>query len=100
MENSNIKLQPVLSVKSNKVASASNKYTFKLDAEYSKDQVRKAIEDKYKVKVIDIRTVTIPGKIKKNWKTNIKTRKQDYKKAIVELAKDNKIDEFFKVKNK
>jgi ribosomal protein L23 len=40
--------------------------------------------------------VISPGKLKRDWKTNIKTRKSDKVKIIVTLKEGNKIDEFLK----
>jgi len=96
MENKEIKIQPVISEKSYAVANALNKYTFLVSKGTNKIEVKKAIQTKYKVKVVSSNSIIKPGKIKKNWKTNRTTRKSDMVKMIFTLKKGDKIDEFLK----
>ncbi|MHC1716491.1 MAG: 50S ribosomal protein L23 [Candidatus Dojkabacteria bacterium] len=96
MESKNIKIQPVISEKSYAAANALNKYTFLVCRGVNKIEVKKAIENKYKVNVTNSNSIVKPGKEKKNWKTNKRTRKSDMVKMIVTLKKGDKIDEFLK----
>ncbi len=54
---------PVISEKSNFLASAKNTYTFEVDKSADKLQIKAAIEKIYSnVRVVDVRTVNVPGK--------------------------------------
>lgn len=75
-----MKLKPLITEKSIKSVSQNN-YTFKVKRQASKSQIKKAIEEKFKVNVIGIRTINV--KKKKNWK-----------KAIIEIKKGQKIEGF------
>ena len=91
----NIIISPVISEKSMSDA-ASSRYTFKVLKSASKLQIKKAIEEKFKVNVVDISTVTVKGR-KQSIRTrtrNIELSKSPYKKAKVKLAKDQKISIF------
>ena len=94
MESKNIIVKPVISEKSYTLANASNKYTFVVEREVNKIEIKSAVETKYKVKVETVNIVIKPGKMKRDWKTNKKNRKNDIRKAIVTLKKGDKIDEF------
>ncbi len=96
MRNKEINIQPLISEKSYASANADNKYTFLVSRGVNKIEVSKAIEEKYKVKVISANSIVRPGKMKRDWKTNKTTRKSDVLKVIVTLKKGDKIDEFLK----
>jgi len=67
-----------------------NKYQFWTDRTANKIEIKKAIEDIYKVKVEGVNTIMMRGKTKRVRYSTGKTA--DWKKAIVTLKKDNKID--------
>ncbi|MDO8529710.1 MAG: 50S ribosomal protein L23 [bacterium] len=71
---------------------AQNKYIFRVDSKASKNNVKKAVEDQYKVKVINVNTVNIHPKKRIYGKS--KGFKSGYKKAIVTLKKGDKIELF------
>ena len=96
MKNNEIKIQPMISEKSYGMANTLNKYTFLVPRGANKIEVAKWVEKTYKVKVTNINSVIKPGKLKRDWKTNIKTRKSDKVKVIVTLKDGDKIDEFLK----
>jgi large subunit ribosomal protein L23 len=98
MENKGIEIKPVITEKSYALANAQNKYTFLVSRGTSKVEVRKEVEKKYKVKVEKINVTVRPGKLVKNWKTRQAKRKEDMKKAVVQLKKGDKIDEFLNIK--
>lgn len=90
-------IKPYITEKSYKQASTLNKYTFLVKGFTSKIDVANKIEKEYKVKVIGVRTVLLPGKMKINWAKYRKYRKSDVKKVIVTLKEGDKIDEFFNI---
>jgi large subunit ribosomal protein L23 len=83
---------PLISEKSSFAASSKNAYTFEVDRKADKEQIKAAIEKLYNVKVTDVRTINVLGKPKRT-KTGYKNT-GDWKKAIVKLHPDNKIDLF------
>lgn len=96
MENKKINIQPVISEKTYAMANADNKYVFAVVRGYNKIEVKKAVEAKYKVKVVDVNSVVKPGKMKRDYKTYKQRRESDKVKMIVTLKKGDKIDEFLK----
>ena len=63
-----------------------------MDKKADKEQIKKAIENVYKVKVVQVRTVNVAGKPRRT-RSGEKTTPA-WKKAIVVLHSDNKIDLF------
>lgn len=94
MENKKIDLQPVISEKSYSLANTSGKYTFFVESNVNKIEIKQAVEEKYKVTVKLVNIIVRPGKMKTDWKTNRKNRSTDKRKAVVTLKKGDKIDEF------
>jgi len=94
MENKKIDLQPVISEKSYSLANTSAKYTFFVESNVNKIEIKQAVEEKYKVTVKLVNIIVRPGKMKTDWKTNRKNRSTDKRKAVVTLKKGDKIDEF------
>lgn len=92
-----VKLEKVVSEKSFAMADASAKYTFHVDKGASKVEIAKAVADQFKVKVVSVKTVTLPGKLRKDWKKNVARRNPDTKKAIVSLKKGESIKDFVKI---
>src|SRR3990172_13033489 len=72
-----------------------NKYIFKVDPKSTKTQIKKAIEDLYKVKVVSVNTVKIARKARNYGRTP--GWKAGFKKAVVTVKKGDKI-EFFEGK--
>jgi large subunit ribosomal protein L23 len=93
MEN-NFKLHPVVSEKSYAMANAQNKYTFWVLGRATKVDIRREVERKYKVKVEEVKVLAKPGKMKRDWTTYKYFRAKDGKKAVVQLKKGDKIEEF------
>jgi len=67
-----------------------NKYLFWVERYSNKIEIKKAVEDIYKVKVDAVNTVMMRGKLKRVRYAMGKT--SDWKKAIVTLKEGNKID--------
>jgi|SRR3989344_4360473 len=72
------------------VLNSLNQYIFKVFSDANKIQIRKAVERLYNVKVEAVKILNMPGKQRKLGQTE--GRKPGFKKAIVKLAKDYKID--------
>ncbi len=69
-----------------------NKYTFVVPLKSNKVEIRQAVEQIFKVKVLAVHTVRVMGKTKRMGKTEGK--RPDYKKAIVKLAPGQNIGFF------
>jgi large subunit ribosomal protein L23 len=82
-------LAPVITEKATAV-SESNQVVFKVRRDATKPQIKAAIEELFKVKVLSVNTLTRKGKTK-NFR-GIKGKQQDVKKAIVRLAEGDRID--------
>ena len=85
-------IRPVLSEKSY-ADIANKKYTFEVAKSANKTQVKKAIEEIFKVKVESVNISNVYGKIKRQGRYEGLTG--SYKKAIVQLTEDSKTIEFF-----
>nr|YP_011005311.1 50S ribosomal protein L23 [Chorda asiatica]QWK43143.1 ribosomal protein L23 [Chorda asiatica]WAM62174.1 50S ribosomal protein L23 [Chorda asiatica] len=82
---------PVITIKTNLLLE-NNQYTFLVDPKLTKVNVKQAIEFLFNVNVIKINSCNLPKK-KRRMGKSIGFRPR-YKKVIVKLAKDNKIDLF------
>ena len=67
-----------------------NKYLFSVKKSANKIQIKQAVEDVYKVKVLHVNTQVVPGKLKRvRYQLG---RTPDWKKAVVTLKEGQKID--------
>jgi large subunit ribosomal protein L23 len=85
-------VRPLLSEKSNKAREAANKYSFVVQRKASKSDVKKAVEKMFSVKVEDVTTLVLRGKVKRRGNHEIKL--PNTKKAVVTLAEGAKISLF------
>ncbi|KKP80080.1 MAG: 50S ribosomal protein L23 [Candidatus Moranbacteria bacterium RIFOXYA12_FULL_35_19] len=91
MNKENILIEPWIT----EAATASaelNKYIFKVNKKADKKQIKKAIEELYKVTVLGVRTINIPGK--KRTRGRIVGVKSGFKKAIIKIKEGESIDVF------
>ncbi len=92
MNSYDIVRKPVITEKSmNEMAD--KKYTFIVDVNANKTEIKKAVEEIFKVKVDKVNTVRVMGKMKRMGKSE--GRRPSYKKAMVKLTADSKGIEFF-----
>ncbi|PDO11311.1 MAG: 50S ribosomal protein L23 [Candidatus Reconcilbacillus cellulovorans] len=68
-------------------------YVFEVDIRATKPEIKKAVEQIFKVKVVKVNTMRVPGKPKRFGRYSGYTR--EWKKAIVRLSDDSKPLEFF-----
>ena len=91
MTNHDIIIKPIVSEKSMDQL-ADRKYTFKVAKEANKIEIKKAVEEIFKVEVDKVTTLNVIGK---NKRVGVhEGKKSDWKKAIVKL-KGTKTIEFF-----
>jgi large subunit ribosomal protein L23 len=91
-------LGPVVSEKSTELASE-NKYTFIVSPRANKIEIRRAVEDRYRVEVASVRTITMPAKEKGAGFIGVNKRRRGlaspWKKAVVTLVPGQRIEDFF-----
>ena len=91
----NIIQKPILTEKSTNL-NQYNQYSFVVNKNSNSIQIKKAIENIFKVKVIKVNTSITRGKLK-SFKGQIGYKK-NVKKAIVTLAEGNTIDSSLEIK--
>jgi large subunit ribosomal protein L23 len=67
-----------------------NQYTIVADRRANKFQIRKAVEELFKVKVVRVNTMNMRGKLRRQ-RTHQAGKSPDWKKAVVTLRKGDKI---------
>ncbi|MBN2333649.1 MAG: 50S ribosomal protein L23 [Deltaproteobacteria bacterium] len=83
---------PMLTEKTMEAKEAHNQYAFAVDRQANKVEIKKAVEALFKVKVQSVRTQMVRGKVKRVGRNMGK--RPDWKKAVVTLLPEQKI-EFF-----
>jgi large subunit ribosomal protein L23 len=91
-----ILIKPIITEKMTNLQEKMNQYAFEVDVKANKLEIVNAIQKKFNVKVESVRTNTMKGKQKSQFTRRGKFTgfKATKKRAIVTLAKDNKIDLF------
>ena len=84
--------KPVLTEKSLALQTEENKYTFDVDLDANKTEVKIAVEKMFDVKVESVNIMNVAPKTKRMGKYVGKTNKR--RKAIVKLAEGNSINYF------
>lgn len=80
---------PLVTEKSARVGETLKQIVFKVDLSANKREIKKAVEDLFKVEVTKVTTSIVKGKRKRNRYGIYK--KSNYKKAFVSLSKDSDI---------
>ena len=91
-------LRPILSEKGTLLSETQNKFIFQVEKQCNKLEIKKAVEEKFKVKIKKVATLNIKGKnknmtIRSNGhilRTN--GNRSSWKKAIITLEKGFSID--------
>jgi large subunit ribosomal protein L23 len=84
--------RPVITEKTNIQKESYNQITFEIDRRMNRVEIKKAVEDIFKVRVAAVRTMQVRGKIKQRGR--ILGKRRDWKKAIVKLMPGERIDFF------
>jgi large subunit ribosomal protein L23 len=82
---------PWMTEKSTAMKSKANVYVFKVKPSSNKIEIKKAIEERFQVKVVSVNTVRVQGKIKRT--RGIEGRRPEWKKAVVRLQDGDVIKE-------
>ena len=84
--------RPVVTEKTNSLREEANQYVFEVDPDATKIDVRHAVESIFSVRVTNVRTINVRGKVKRFKRTFGK--RPNWKKAIVTLRDGDAIDLF------
>ena len=87
-----IVIAPVIT-EASMAALGQKKYTFRVMKNVNKQEIAKAVEELFGVKVAKVNTVTVNGKMRRYGR--FEGYKASWKKAIVTLTEDSKTIEFF-----
>ena len=85
-------IRPIITEKS-MMGIAEKKYTFEVAKTATKIDIANAVEEAFKVKVAQVNTVSVRGRLKRQGRTQGYTK--SWKKAVVTLTEDSKSIEFF-----
>ena len=83
-------IRALLRTEKGTIQAVENQYLFNVQKSANKIQIKRAVEQIYKVKVDKVNTLTMPGKNKKVRQQTGRT--PDWKKAVVTLKDGQKID--------
>lgn len=99
MKNPDIRMvlrRPVVTEKTTRLREESNRYVFEVDVHANKQQIKKAVETMFEVRVKDVRTAVYRGKrsVVMNRAGRFEGFKPNWKKAYVTLKTGDSIDLF------
>ena len=92
MDPHQIIIRPVISEKSYNLIESEGQYTFQVDRRASKNQIKRAIESAFDVRVDKVNTAHVKSKPKRQGLTRGRT--STWKKAVVKLAEGERIELF------
>ncbi|MBX3411783.1 MAG: 50S ribosomal protein L23 [Pirellulales bacterium] len=92
LEPHQVLVRPLVTEKGVHRSSRHNAYAFEVNRLATKDDVRRAVEEMFEVKVIGVNTQNRKGKARRSRFRAGRTR--DWKKAIVKLDSEHRIDFF------
>jgi ribosomal protein L23 len=85
-----IEIEPLITEKSRDLINKYNTYTFKVrPVSLNKNFIKSFIENKFKVKILDIRTINYKRRLR--GRTRIPNLRKRFKKVYVKLPKEQKI---------
>jgi large subunit ribosomal protein L23 len=83
-------VRPIITEKSARLQFDENRYAFEVARDATKPEIRRAVEQLFDVRVVDVRTMNMAGK-KRRVRYAV-GRRPNWKKAIVTLADGDSID--------
>jgi large subunit ribosomal protein L23 len=92
MDPINVIIRPLVTEKSTHQQTTRNAYTFEVNRDANKVQIAQAVRSLYNVKVQEVRTMNRKGKPRRAKYRMTKT--SDWKRAVVVLAEDSRIEIF------
>lgn len=83
-------LKPLLTEKGTRLKEEGNQYLFRVAKAANKVEIKQAIQQLFKVTVLDVRTARVRGKVKRLGR--FQGRRPDWKKAIATLKEGDSIE--------
>ena len=84
--------RPLITEKTSIQKELYNQVTFEVDRRANRIEIKRAIETVFNVRVSDVKTIQVTGKVKQRGR--ITGKRRDWKKAIVKLMPGERIDFF------
>ncbi len=88
-------LKPLVTEKGSRLRETGNKYLFQVARDANRIEIKQAVRQIFNVKVKDVRTLVVHGKVKRMGVFSGK--RPDWKKAVVTLEEGQSIDLFEQV---
>ena len=85
-------IRPLITEKTSIQKEDFNQVSFEVDRRANRVEIRRAVEKIFKVRVADVQTMQIKGKVKQRGR--IVGKRRDWKKAVVKLMPGERIDFF------
>lgn len=92
MKEYDIVVRPIITEKGSLLKDTANQYTFEVQRDANKIEIKKAVEKLFKVKVVSVHVSNMEGKKKRVGRFTGK--RPDWKKAVVKLNPKDKITIF------
>ena len=84
--------RPLITEKSTRQKESNHQYAFEVHSDANKVEIQRAVEQLFKVRVSQVRTCSVLGKLKRLGRKHGK--RPDWKKAVVTLKEGDRIDFF------
>jgi large subunit ribosomal protein L23 len=84
--------RPITTEKTDMLQEQRNAYVFEVAAGAHKAEITRAVETLFEVRVLDVRTMNVPGK-RRRWGRH-RSRTPSWKKAVVTLAPGHRLELF------
>jgi large subunit ribosomal protein L23 len=91
MDSRDIVIRPIITERGT-VSMSIGRYTFEVSIGANKHEIKKAVEDLFKVHVMDVNTMIVKGKFRGVGR--LKGRRKNWKKAVVSLREGDSIPLF------
>jgi large subunit ribosomal protein L23 len=85
-------IRPLITEKTSLQKEDFNQVSFEVDRRANRVEIRRAIEKIFNVRVADVRTMQVKGKVKQRGR--VVGKRRDWKKAVVKLMPGERIDFF------
>ncbi len=94
-----ILIRPLITEKMSDLTADQSNYGFLVNPKANKIEIKRAVEEKFSVHVLDVRTINHPGKTKTQFRKGgrFTGRTAKFKKAIIKLREGEIIDLFEEV---
>ena len=87
-------VKPIVTEKTMRLVEKENQYTFSVNKDANKIDVKRAVESLFKVNVLNVRILNTLGKLTRFGRSRTEGKKGDLRKAVVTLKVGDKIDAF------